>query len=176
MCFGCSLSSSQKNYFVKNWHAWKTVFLPLVSCLRALKYFTYGPPFLIIMTMFWWLLTSEKVCVLEWNLLPKSPVMPRDIKTQSSVIHSIQPFTYKQDCINCTSWDEGVFNVWSLVAYTGPTSSLVRVHSGLQKSKHVCATKSNSLYNCQAATTSNTLFSLNVLTWTWYMATDAQAK
>ncbi len=65
--------------------------------------------------MCWWLLTSEKVCVPEWNLLPKSPVMHRDIKTQSGVIHSVQPFTYKQDCIviNCTSWDEGVFNVWS---------------------------------------------------------------
>lgn len=34
-----------------------------------------------------------------------------------------------------------------LVAYTGPTSSLIHAHSGLQKSKHVCTTKSNSLCN-----------------------------
>jgi len=46
-------------------------------------------------------------------LLPESSVMHRDIKAQSVVIPS---FKYKQDRINCTSWDEGVFEcvVWLL--------------------------------------------------------------
>lgn len=130
-------------------------------------------------------LTSEKVCVPQRDWLPKSSVMHRDIKAQSGVIHVVQSFTYKHHCIviNCTSWDEGVFNVWSGClhwAHQQPdpcTQWITEIKTCVYNQIKQLMQQNSKLSICNnKQCLSNTLFFSNILTWTWWMATDAQAK
>lgn len=114
-------------------------------------------------------LPQQYAMIVPWReFVPENPVTDGDIKPQCGVTDSRPVFTYKQvsTVINCISWDTGVLNVWSGClhwAHRQPCDPCTQWITEIKT--HVCTAKSN-----------GALIFSNALTWTWCMATDAQAK